>query len=72
MSWNGATNVQGWAIYEGRTKGRLSHVGTVGYKGFETEFLVGQPCVQVAAVVDGEISARSEVVCSFSNETLHG
>ena len=72
VSWNGATNVQEWVVYEGRTEGRLSHVGRVGYKGFETEFSVGQPCVQVAAVVDGEISSKSGVKCYPSNETLHG
>ena len=72
VSWNGATDVQAWVVFEGRTEGGLSRVGTVGYKGFETQFWVGEPCVQVAAVVDGVISARSGVVCSFANDTLHG
>ena len=72
MSWNGATNVTGWVVFEGWNEDRLVHVGLVGYKGFETTFLVSEPCVQVAAVVDGEISARSDVVCDSSNKTLHG
>ena len=71
-SWNGATDVQGWVVFEGRTEGRLERVGVVGYRGFETEFLVGETCVQVAAVVEGEIVARSGVACEFSDKTLHG
>ena len=69
VSWNGATDVEEWLVYEGWTEHRLSHVGQVRYKGFETQFTVGLPCVQVAAVVNGEISTRSSVVCTFSNKT---
>lgn len=72
VSWNGATDVEGWVVFEGVDESRLRPVGRVGYRGFETEFAVGERCVQVAAVVDGGISTRSSVVCSFSNGTLHG
>ena len=63
--------MQKWEIFEGPLEGRLSPVGRVGYRGFETQFSVGQPCVQVAAMVGGDISARSDVVCTFSNKTSH-
>ena len=72
VSWNGATDVSEWVVYGGRNQSGLASVGSVGYKGFETEFLVSEPCVQVGAVVDGEVSARSDVVCSFDNRTLRG
>ena len=72
VSWNGATNVQAWVVYEGRAEDRLSQVDKVGNKGFETQFLAGQPCVQVAAIVKGEVSTRSSVVCSFTNQTRRG
>ena len=65
VSWNGATDVEEWVVYEGRTRDTLSLVNRIGYKGFETQFTVGQPCVQVAAVVHGRISARSSVVCTI-------
>ena len=71
VSWNGATNVEEWVVYEGRVEDRLSQVGSVGYKGFETRFVVGKPCVQVGAVLSGKISTKSGVVCTFSNKTSH-
>lgn len=67
VSWNGATNVEEWMIYEGKVEGNLSYAGRIGYKGFETQFIVQHPCVQVAAKVNGEISARSSVVCTSSD-----
>ena len=71
VSWNGATNVQEWVVYEGLTKDGLSQAGRVGYRGFETQFVVGQPCVQVAAIVSGKVSGRSGVVCTGYNDTGH-
>lgn len=71
VSWNGATNVEEWVVYEGRVKDGLSQTGRVGNKGFETQFIVKYPCVQVAAKVNGKISAKSSVVCSSSNHTRH-
>ena len=63
MSWNGATDVTAWAVYEGPTENQLSFVGEVGYRGFETMFTVNGECVQVAAVIDGKECARSNVAC---------
>ena len=63
MSWNGATEVTAWAVYEGPTKKQLSFVGKVGYRGFETMFTVAGECVQVAAVVEGNECERSNVAC---------
>ena len=72
VSWNGATNVEAWIIHEGQVEDGLSYVGRIGYKGFETRFTVSQPCVQVVAVVCGQASTRSAVVCSASNKTSDG
>lgn len=71
VSWNGATNVDEWVIYEGKMEDNLSYAGRIGYKGFETQFIVQYPCVQVAAKVYGEISAKSSVVCTVVNQTRH-
>ncbi len=71
VSWNGATSVEGWVISEGGAKDRLSQVARIGYKSFETQFTVDQPCVQVGALVNGKVSRRSSVVCTSFNETRH-
>ncbi len=63
VSWNGATEVTAWAVYEGPTNNQLSFVGKVAYKGFETMFTVAGECVQVAAVIDGKECSRSNVAC---------
>ncbi|KAL8784408.1 MAG: hypothetical protein Q9195_009053 [Heterodermia aff. obscurata] len=62
VSWNGATDVEAWAIYEGEQPGSLREVGRVGFKGFETSFGVASAFVQVGAVVGGEVVRRSEAV----------
>ena len=72
MSWNGATSVEEWVVYQGGAEDKLSQVGRIRYKGFETQFGVNQACVQVAAVVRRKVSARSSVVCAFSNGTKRG
>ena len=72
VSWNGATNVQDWIVYEGGAEDKVSPVGRLGYEGFETQFGVDQSCVQVAAVVGGQIGSKSSVVCTFSNSTKRG
>lgn len=72
VSWNGATDVEEWVIYEGWAKDRISQVTRIGYKGFETQFPVHQPCVQIGAVVNGNISSLSSVVCTSFNETRQG
>ena len=67
VSWNGATDVQGWMVLEGPTKQHLSQAGVVPFRGFETSFTVGgQACVQVKAVGKGEKQipgGSSQVVC---------
>ena len=63
VSWNGATDVEAWAVSEGPALDRLSPVGYVGYMGFETAFTVAEACVQVAAVVGRLQVAKSNVVC---------
>lgn len=65
-SWNGATEVTGWAVYEGGSGAALHQSGTVPWRGFETSFTpsVESKCVQVAAVVGGQEVRRSSVVCS--------
>ena len=65
VSWNGATHVDGWVVFEGPSTDQLAQVGQVGYKGFETEFTVAESCVQVAAVIKSEIGMRSNVVCAY-------
>lgn len=62
VSWNGATDVEAWVVYEGTSATRLEEVGRIGFKGFETEFRVGKEFVQVAAVVRGKIIRKSDVV----------
>ena len=62
VSWNGATDVEAWVVYEGDRPGNLKEVGKVGFKGFETSFGVASAFVQVAAVVRGEVVRKSEVV----------
>ena len=62
VSWNGATDVEAWVVYEGASVERLEEVGKVRFRGFETEFGVVEEFVQVAAVVEGKIVRKSEVV----------
>lgn len=64
VSWNGATDVSHWKIYEGPTRNSLSYVGQVGYRGFETKFTVGQACVQAVAWVSGQVAGKSNVACA--------
>lgn len=64
VSWNGATDVTGWNVYEGASAQSLHNVGQVGFRGFETQFDVAcwAAYVQVGAVVNGTEVKRSEVV----------
>ena len=65
VSWNGATDVTGWRVYESNGFADLQEVGTTDFKGFETRFNVGPDaqCVQVVAIVDGKETAKSSIVC---------
>ncbi|KAI9652942.1 MAG: hypothetical protein M1831_006271 [Alyxoria varia] len=70
VSWNGATDVCEWAIYQGssNSKQSLQYLGRVPYRGFETSFGVAPAarCVKVVPVVDGRevVGKGSRVVCS--------
>ena len=61
-SWNGATDVKFWLVYEGESAVRLDFVGVVPFRGFETSFGVGREWVRVGAVASGQIVRWSEVV----------
>lgn len=68
VSWNGATDVAAWIIFEGLAEDELKQTGRVGYKGFETKFPVSERCVQVAAVVD-KVLTKSNALCVNSAPT---
>lgn len=66
VSWNGATDVVSWNVYEGDDAQSLAMVGTIGYKGFETEFDVDEKTMYLQAAPvnrDGKEEKRSEVIC---------
>ena len=63
VSWNGATDVTAWEIWEGRSKGQLSRVNRVGYRGFETRFVVKGKCAQAVALEGKQITGKSNVAC---------
>lgn len=55
VSWNGATHIKTWKVYQGHQQATLAYVGSVPSRGFETRFVVAAPVVQVAAIMeDGE------------------
>ncbi|KAK5128298.1 hypothetical protein LTR85_002965 [Meristemomyces frigidus] len=64
VSWNGATDVTGWNVYEGTSEQSLHLVGQVGFKGFETQFDVAcwAEYVQIGAIVNGAEVRQSRVV----------
>ena len=70
VSWNGATEVTSWAVYEGPNEGMLGFVGQIGYKGFETKFGVAEKCVQVVAVIEGKVGAKSNVACVKGRQNI--
>ena len=61
-SWNGATSIKAWKVYEGNQKRKLRYLGEVPFRGFETRFVVGAAVVQVGAVMEDGAEYRSEVV----------
>ena len=61
MSWNGATDVEGWEVWAGEAPEMLRVVGTAPKMGFETVFETQERCVQVRAL--GVLEGVSEVVC---------
>lgn len=67
MSWNGATNVTSWDIYEGLTSSTLEKTGTVANNGFETSSAISNSTlfVQVGAFA-GSVFLRNSTVVSVS------
>lgn len=66
VSWNGATGVEGWAVFAGKTSEEMEAVGAAEKRGFETVFDLegkGVECVQLGAVRDGEIIRMSNIAC---------
>ena len=64
VSWNGATDVTGWAVYVGEGTGNLECVGIAERKGFETAFTLAKDAkyIQVAAVQGGSEVRKSNLV----------
>lgn len=62
VSWNGATDVEGWNVYAGLSIDSVKHLGTVENKGFETMFVL--PCwtrfAQVGAIEQGREVRKSK------------
>ena len=66
VSWNGATDLTAWNVYEGTQGQQLCLAGQVAFGGFETGFNIAKSarCVQVGAVRGVAELRRSQVVCS--------
>ena len=64
MSWNGATDVIGWVVFQGTTNEPSTKVGTVKSQGFETSLNISASAkyVQVAVYQDGVLLRNSTVV----------
>ena len=64
VSWNGATDIQGYAVYAGDNRESLKSVGIAKKRGFETVFdLEDANCVQLGAIRDGETIRASNIAC---------
>lgn len=63
-SWNGATPIKAWKLYEGHHETELDYSGKVLSRGFETRFVVGAAVVQVGAIMADGAEYKSEVVSS--------
>ena len=68
VSWNGATDITGWAVFAGKNERSLKLVGVAKKKAFETVFEMKKgKCVQLGAIRDGEIIRKSNVACLGSS-----
>ena len=64
VSWNGATDIDAWAVYAGDDRESLQSVGIVHKQGFETVFELEEAnCVQLGAIRNKEIIRASNVAC---------
>ena len=64
VSWNGATDIDGWNIYEGSSDSSLELMASVNSTGFETSFNVTDQCVKACAVRNATEVGSSDVLCS--------
>lgn len=73
VSWNGATDITGWAVFAGKNEESLAAVGVAKKKAFETVFeLAKHKCVRLGAIRDGEIIRMSNVACIDDESSLPG
>lgn len=73
VSWNGATDITGWAVFAGDSKDSLESIGVAKKMAFETMFdLEKYECVQVGAIRDGEIIRKSNVACLGESQVAGG
>ena len=64
VSWNGATDISGWAVYAGEDEENLKSIGIAKKQGFETVFdLDVANCVQVGAIRNDTIIRGSNIAC---------
>lgn len=64
FSWNGATSVTNWIVYEGKSKSSLTRTKRVRKQGFETNTTLEQETlyVQVAAFDGSRFLKKSGIV----------
>lgn len=63
VSWNGATSVSAWEIWETGGHGNLEKAGRVGFRGFETKFGVKGSCAQAVALAGEKVIGKSNLAC---------
>ena len=64
VSWNGATDIEAWAVFGGPTTEDLKPLGVAKKQGFETAFELNDvACIQVGAIRNGTIVRTSNTIC---------
>ena len=61
-SWNGATSVKAWKVYEGYHPTKINYVRKIPFRGFETRFVSGAIVLQVGAVMEDGAEYKSAIV----------
>ncbi|KAJ5688982.1 hypothetical protein N7462_003374 [Penicillium macrosclerotiorum] len=63
VSWNGATDVDKYQVYAGKSSNSLKSLGQIDKKGFETKFSLPEDVsvVQVAAIQAGKVVRKSNI-----------
>ncbi|KAI4215954.1 MAG: hypothetical protein LQ351_001450 [Letrouitia transgressa] len=64
VSWNGATDVTAWEIWEGANQKYLSKTGRIHRRGFETKFHLKETCAQAVALRGEKVASKSRVACT--------